>query len=148
MQNPSWSIAISATLHCLTGCAIGEIIGNVVGSGMNWNPWPTELLAILLAFLFGYSLTMRPLLGHGMGVGRSMRLALASDTISISTMELVDTIIMLTVPGALTAGPSTLLFWVSLLTSLVLAFIAAVPVNRALIQRGKGHAVIHAHHDH
>jgi hypothetical protein len=148
MQNSSWSVAVSATLHCLTGCAIGEITGNVIGSGLNWNPWPTELLAIGLAFFFGYSLTMRPLLAHGFGFQRSVRLALASDTFSIATMEIVDTIIMLSVPGALTAGPATGLFWASLLASLVVAFVAAVPVNRYLITRGKGHAVIHASHNH
>jgi hypothetical protein len=148
MQNSSWSVAVSATVHCLTGCAIGEITGNVVGSGLNWNPWPTELLAIALAFLFGYSLTMRSLLAHSLGFGQAFRLALASDTLSIATMEIVDTIIMLTVPGALAAGPTTALFWVSLISSLVVAFVAAVPVNQYLIQRGKGHAVVHANHDH
>ena len=139
-------LAVKATLHCLTGCAIGEILGTVIGSGLNWSNVATELLTVPLAFIFGYSLTMWPLLGNGIDFSRAVKLALASDTLSIVTMELVDTLIILLIPGALAAGPSTLLFWISLAVSLVVAFACAVPVNRYLIARGKGHAVLHGHH--
>lgn len=139
-------LAIKATLHCLTGCATGEVIGTVIGSGLNWSNWATEALTIPLAFLFGYGLTMRPLLRHGLGLKRSTQLAVASDTLSIVTMELVDTLIILLIPGALAAGPSTGLFWWSLALALAAAFGLAVPVNRFLLARGKGHAVIHEHH--
>jgi hypothetical protein len=139
-------LAIKATLHCLTGCAIGEILGTVIGSGLNWSNVGTEVLTVPLAFLFGYSLTMRPLLQHKLGFAKSGRIALAADSLSIVTMELVDTLIILLIPGALAAGPTTVLFWGSLVASLVIAFIFAVPVNRALIARGKGHAVMHQYH--
>lgn len=138
--------AVQATLHCLTGCAIGEILGNVIGSSLGWTAMATEMLAIPLAFLFGYGLTMRPLLRHGMGLGSSTKLALKSDTFSILTMEIVDTIILLLIPGAVYAGPASVLFWASLAIALTVAFFAAVPVNRYLISKGKGHAVIHSHH--
>lgn len=140
--------AIQATLHCLTGCAIGEVLGSVIGSSLGWSMHATMALAIFLAFLFGYSLTMRPLLKHGMGFKRSARLAFASDTFSIGTMEIVDTIILFLIPGAVLAGPTTALFWISLAIALTIAFVCAVPVNRYLIGRGKGHAVIHEHHHH
>jgi hypothetical protein len=139
-------VAVQATLHCLTGCATGEIIGTVIGSGLNWSNMITALLGIALAFVFGYSFTMRPLLAHGIGLKRATRLALTSDTFSIAIMEIVDTIIILIVPGALEAGPSTLLFWWSLVLALFIAFWCAVPVNRYLVSRGKGHAVMHEHH--
>jgi len=139
-------LAVKATLHCLAGCATGEVIGTVIGSGLNWSNWATEALTIPLAFLFGYGLTMRPLLANSLGVKKSTRLALASDTLSIATMEVVDTLIILLVPGALAAGPATFLFWWSLALALVVAFVCAVPVNRYLLARGKGHAVIHEHH--
>lgn len=139
-------LAVVATLHCLTGCAIGEILGNVIGSGLNWSNIATELLTIPLAFGFGYGLTMRPLVSSGMQIGQATRLALASDTFSIMTMVIVDAIIMLIIPGALAAGPATALFWASLAVAIIVSFIFAVPVNRYLIARGKGHAVIHAHH--
>lgn len=135
-----------ATLHCLSGCAIGEILGTVIGSGLNWSNVATEVLTVPLAFIFGYSLTMRPLLRHGLGFKPSIRVALASDSLSITTMEIVDTIIILVIPGALAAGPTTLLFWSSLAISLAVAFILTVPVNRYLIIRGKGHALVHQHH--
>lgn len=141
-------LAVMATLHCLTGCAIGEILGNVIGSGLGWSNIATELLTIPLAFGFGYSFTMRPLIASGMGVGRATRLALASDSLSIATMVIVDAIIMMVVPGALAAGPATALFWSSLLFALIVSFIVTVPVNRYLIARGKGHALIHDHHNH
>jgi hypothetical protein len=139
-------LAISATLHCLTGCAVGEIIGSVIGSGLNWSNLATESLAIPLAFLFGYSFTMRPLLINGFGLKRATKLALASDTFSIVSMEIADTLVILLIPGALAAGPGTLLFWASLFLALLAAFIVATPVNRYLIARGKGHAVLHDHH--
>lgn len=139
-------LSVRATLHCLTGCAIGEISGNVIGSSLNWPIMMTEILAISLAFLFGYALTMRPLIRHGIGFGRSTKLALKSDTISIATMETVDTTILLLLPGAVYAGPASLVFWGSLTFALFIAFLVAVPVNRYLIARGKGHAVIHSHH--
>jgi hypothetical protein len=139
-------LAITATLHCLSGCAIGEIIGTVIGSGLNWSNIATELLTIPLAFIFGYSLTMRPLIMHDIKLRQAVRVALASDSLSIITMEIVDTLIILLIPGALAAGPTTLLFWSSLMVSLVVAFICAVPVNRYLIARGKGHALAHQHH--
>jgi hypothetical protein len=139
-------LAVAATLHCLSGCAIGEIIGSVIGSGLNWSNLGIEALTIPLAFFFGYSLTMRPLLKHGLDFKKAVRVALASDSLSIITMEVVDTLIILLIPGALAAGPSTLLFWASLSVALAVAFIFAVPVNRYLIGRGKGHAVAHSHH--
>ncbi len=140
------TLAITATLHCLTGCAIGEILGNVIGSGLNWGAMATEALAIPLAFTFGYSLTMRPLLRQGINLKRATKLALASDTLSITTMVIVDTLIMISIPGALNAGPATALFWGSLALALAVSFVFALPVNRYLIARGKGHAVIHEHH--
>jgi hypothetical protein len=146
VRDEQTKIAVQATLHCLSGCATGEIIGSVIGSGLGWSNMATEFLTVPLAFLFGYSFTMRPLIAHGIGLKRSTRLALASDTFSIVTMEIVDTIIILAIPGALAAGPSTLLFWSSLAVALAVAFVFAVPVNRYLINRGKGHAVLHEHH--
>jgi hypothetical protein len=140
------NLAIKATLHCLSGCAIGEIVGTVIGSALNWSNWGTELLTIPLAFLFGYGLTMQALLRHGLSLKKSTRLALASDTLSIVTMETVDTAIILLIPGALAAGPANLLFWTSLIISLAIAFMFAVPVNRYLLAHGKGHAVVHQYH--
>lgn len=139
-------LAVRATLHCLTGCAVGEILGTVIGSGLGWNNLLTALLGITLAFIFGYGLTMRPLLRDGLALAAVAKLALASDTLSITTMEVMDTLIVLLVPGALMAGPTTLLFWSSLGLSLIVAFVCAVPVNRYLIARGRGHALVHAHH--
>ncbi|HVV25702.1 MAG TPA: DUF4396 domain-containing protein [Candidatus Saccharimonadales bacterium] len=139
-------VAIAATLHCLSGCAIGEIVGTVIGSGLNWSNLATECLTIPLAFLFGYGLTMKPLLANGLSLKKASGLALASDTLSIVTMELVDTLIILLIPGALAAGPGTFLFWWSLALALAVAFVFAVPVNRYLIIRGKGHAVVHQYH--
>jgi|SRR5665213_56615 len=139
-------LAVKATLHCLSGCAIGEITGTVIGSGLNWSNWATEALTIPLAFLFGYSLTVRTLRRHKVDLGRAVRLALAADSLSIITMEIVDTLIILLIPGALAAGPTTALFWSSLAASLIVAFVCAVPVNRYLIARGKGHAVVHDQH--
>ncbi|HET7060212.1 MAG TPA: DUF4396 domain-containing protein [Candidatus Saccharimonadales bacterium] len=139
-------LAIMATLHCLSGCAIGEVLGSVIGSGLNWSNLATECLTIPLAFFFGYLMTMRPLLRSGLPFKRAGRIALASDTMSIVTMEIVDTAVILLVPGALAAGPGTLLFWWSLTLALFVAFIFATPVNRYLLARGKGHAIVHEYH--
>jgi Domain of unknown function (DUF4396) len=137
--------AWSATLHCLTGCAIGEVLGMVIGSGLGWSNGATIALAVALAFTFGYALTLSPLV-KVMPVGSALKLALAADTASITIMEIVDNAIMLAIPGAMDAGVTTGLFWGSLAFSLAVAAIAAFPVNRWLIARGKGHAVVHAHH--
>jgi hypothetical protein len=139
--------ALSATVHCLTGCAIGEILGLVIGTALGWGDVPTMALAIALAFTFGYSLTLLPLVRSGLTVRQALPLAFASDTFSIATMEVVDNAIILMVPGAMAAGLDDLLFWGSLAVALAIAFAAAFPVNRWLIARGKGHAVVHALHE-
>jgi hypothetical protein len=136
-------VALSATLHCLTGCAIGEVAGMVVGTALGLSNLATIVLSIALAFVFGYSLTSMPLLRAGMALAAVVPIALATDTFSIATMEVIDNAIMLTVPGALEAGAGDLLFWGSLSFGLVLAGVVAFPVNRWLITRGKGHAVLH-----
>jgi hypothetical protein len=141
-------VALSATAHCLTGCAIGEVLGVMIGTALGWGNLETIVLAIALAFLFGYSLTMLPLLRAGLAFAAAVPLALASDTLSIGVMELVDNAILLVVPGAMEAGLDTLLFWVSLAFALLIAGMAAYPVNRYLIARGRGHAVVHAYHGH
>ena len=140
--------AFSATLHCLTGCSIGEVLGMVIGSVLGWGNLATIVLAIVLAFFFGYGLTMVPLLRSGMALGAALPLAFASDTLSITVMEIVDNLIILVIPGAMEAGLGSLLFWGSLAFALAIAFVAAFPVNRYLIARGKGHAVVHEHHGH
>jgi hypothetical protein len=137
--------ALSATVHCLTGCAIGEVLGMVLGSVFALGTWATVGLSVVLAFVFGYALTMLPLLRHGLGVRTAAALALASDTASIALMEIVDNVIMVYIPGAMEAGVGSALFWGSLLVSLVIAGVAAFPLNRWLIRRGKGHAVVHAY---
>jgi len=139
-------LAWSATLHCLTGCAIGEILGMVIGTALGWGNVETIALAVVLAFVFGYALTIRPLLANGMGLGRAAKLALAADTASITVMEIVDNAIMLVIPGAMNAPLDSLLFWGSLTVALAVAAVAAFPVNRWLIARGKGHAAVHRHH--
>ena len=139
--------AWSATLHCLTGCAIGEVLGMVIGTALGWGNAATIALAVVLAFMFGYALTLRPLLS-AMSFAAAARLALAADTASITVMEIVDNAIMLVIPGAMDAGPGSVLFWGSLAFSLAIAAVAAFPVNRWLISRGRGHAVVHAHHHH
>jgi hypothetical protein len=138
--------AFSATVHCLTGCAIGEVLGLVIGTALGLANGTTIVLSIALAFFFGYSLTMLPLLRAGLGLRQSVPLAFASDTLSIATMEILDSLTVLLIPGALDAGLGDLLFWASLAGALFLAFWAAFPVNRWLIARGKGHAVVHAYH--
>jgi hypothetical protein len=139
-------LAFSATVHCLTGCAIGEVLGMIIGTALGWSDLATIVLAIALAFVFGYSLTMLPLLRGGLALGTAIPLALASDTISIAVMEIVDNAILLLIPGAMEAGLSSLLFWGSLAVALAIAGVVAFPINRWLIARGKGHAVVHAHH--
>ncbi|MSO41624.1 MAG: DUF4396 domain-containing protein [Solirubrobacterales bacterium] len=136
-------MAVSATLHCLTGCAIGEVAGIAIGTALGLANLPTILLAISLAFLFGYTLTSIPLLRAGIALAVVIPIALASDTLSIATMEVVDNLIMLVVPGAMDAGLGDLLFWGSLAFALAVAFVFAVPVNGWLIARGRGHAVVH-----
>ena len=138
-----WGVSLSATLHCLTGCAIGEILGMAIGTSLGFSEWGTVALAVALAFVFGYSLTSLPLLRAGFAIGAVIPIALASDTLSIAVMEIVDNAIMLAVPGALEAGLGDLLFWGSLSVALVVAGAFALPVNRWLIARGKGHAVVH-----
>jgi hypothetical protein len=140
---PLTSVAVSATLHCLTGCAIGEIAGMAVGTALGLSNGATVVLSVALAFLFGYSLTNLPLLRSGLAPAAVVPIALASDTFSIATMELVDNAVVLAVPGAMDAGLGALLFWGSLAFALAVAFVAAVPVNRWLIARGKGHAAVH-----
>jgi len=137
--------AWSATLHCLTGCAIGEVLGMIIGTALGWGNAETIALAVVLAFFFGYALTLLPLL-KAMSVGAAAKLALAADTASITVMEIVDNAIMLVIPGAMDAPLDSLLFWGSLAVALAIAAVAAFPVNRWLIARGRGHAVVHAHH--
>ena len=139
-------LSFSATLHCLTGCAIGEVLGLVIGTALGWGNVATIALAVVLAFFFGYSLTMLPLLRSGLALGAAIPLALAADTLSIAVMEIVDNAVMLVVPGAMEAGLASPLFWGSLAFALAVAFVAAFPVNRYLIARGRGHAVVHEHH--
>ena len=140
-----WRTAVSATLHCLTGCAIGEILGMVIATAVGLGNAASIVLAIVLAFFFGYALTIVSLI-RVVDLGRASRLALASDTASIATMEVVDNLFIVAVPGALAAGLTDGLFWWSLVVSLAVAFVVTVPINRWLIARGKGHAVVHGLH--
>jgi len=146
METNLTRVAISATLHCLTGCAIGEVLGMVVGTALGWHNAATVVLSIGLAFLFGYSFTITPVLRSGVPLRRAVGVALAADTVSIAVMEIVDNAVILLVPGAMDAGLANWLFWLSLAGSLAIAFVATVPVNRWLIGRGKGHAVVHQYH--
>jgi Domain of unknown function (DUF4396) len=139
-------LAARATTHCLTGCAIGEVAGLVIGTALGWSTAATIVLAIALAFVFGYSLTVWPLVASGMALGSALGLALVADTISIAVMELVDNAIMLVIPGAMDAHLDSLLFWGSLAVAFAIAWVVAFPVNRWLISRGRGHAVIHGNH--
>ena len=140
--------AVQATLHCLTGCAIGEILGMVLATAFGWGNALSIGVSIVLAFVFGYALTLRSVLRAGVSPRRGLSLAFASDTLSITTMEIVDNLFIVLVPGALAAGLADSLFWWSLVVSLAVAFVAAVPVNRWLIARGRGHAVVHQLHAH
>lgn len=139
-------LALSATLHCLTGCGIGEVLGLVIGTALGWGTVATIALAVILAFFFGYALTMRPLLGSGMGLGQAARIALAADTVSITIMEIIDNAVILVIPGAMTAGLGSWMFWGSLAFALIVAAIVVFPVNRWMIARGRGHAVVPGHH--
>ena len=141
-------LALTATLHCLTGCAIGEVLGMVIATALGWNDFASIATAVVLAFCFGYSFTLLPLVRSGLGLRRSLGTAFAADTVSITIMEIVDNAFIVVVPGALTAKLGDALFWWSLLLGLFLAFWAAFPVNRWLIARGRGHAAAHAHHAH
>ena len=139
-------LAVSATLHCLTGCAIGEVLGMVIGTALGWSDLQTVALAVVLAFVFGYAFTIGPVVRSGLALSAAIPVALAADTISITVMEVVDNAVMLLVPGAMDAGLTSVLFWAALAFALAVAFVVTVPVNRYLIGRGKGHAVIHQYH--
>ncbi|WP_041293831.1 DUF4396 domain-containing protein [Kineococcus radiotolerans] len=142
----SWAMAAQATLHCLTGCAIGEVLGMVIGTSLGWHTAATVALSITLAFIFGYALTMRGVLKAGVGFRTALKVALAADTISIAVMEIIDNTAMVAIPGAMHAGIGSWIFWASLAGALALAFVITTPVNRWMISRGKGHAVVHAYH--
>jgi Domain of unknown function (DUF4396) len=141
-------VAFSATVHCLTGCAIGEVLGMIIGTALGFSDLGTIALAVALAFVFGYSFTSVPLLRSGMALGAVIPIALAADTISITIMEIVDNAIMLLIPGAMDTGVGDIGFWAALAAALLIAGVAAYPANRWLISRGKGHAVVHEHHGH
>ncbi|PZS38037.1 MAG: hypothetical protein DLM62_15950 [Pseudonocardiales bacterium] len=141
-----WSVAAQATLHCLTGCAIGEVLGMVIGTAAGLHNAATVVLSIVLAFVFGYGLTMCGVLRAGVGLRQALTVALAADTVSITVMEILDNAVIVAVPGAMAAGLTSALFWGSLAFSLVVAFLLTTPVNRWMISRGKGHAVAHAYH--
>jgi Domain of unknown function (DUF4396) len=141
-------LAFSATVHCLTGCAIGEVLGMIIGTALGWSDLATIALAVVLAFFFGYTLTSWPLLRSGMAVREVAPIAFASDTISITIMEIVDNAIMLLIPGAMEASLDEIGFWAALAAALLIAGAAAYPANRWLLARGKGHAVVHQHHHH
>jgi hypothetical protein len=141
-------LALQATTHCLTGCAIGEVVGMVISTALGWGNFVAILLSIVLAFFFGYALTMRPLLASGLNLGRATRLALSADTVSITVMEITDNGILLVIPAAMNAQLNEPLFWGSLALSLIVAGVVAFPVNRWMIGRGQGHAVVHGAHGH
>jgi hypothetical protein len=140
--------AISATLHCLTGCAIGEVLGMVLTTALGWGNAANIVVSIVLAFFFGYALAIRPVLAAGVPFRQALGVALAADTVSITVMELVDNATLVVVPGAIDAGLGDVLFWGSLVASLAIAFVVTVPVNRWMISRGRGHAVVHQYHHH
>jgi uncharacterized protein DUF4396 len=142
----SWATAAAATLHCLTGCAIGEVLGMVIGTAAGLHNAATVVLSIALAFVFGYALTMRPVLNAGLTLRQALGVALAADTVSIAVMELMDNAFIIAIPGAIDAGLTSALFWGTLAGSLAVAFVLTTPVNRWMIGRGKGHAVVHAYH--
>lgn len=142
----TWAMAVKATLHCLTGCAVGEILGMVVGTSLSWGNVPTMVLAIALAFVFGYSFTLFAVVRAGVSLKAAVKVALAADTVSIAVMELVDNAIIALTPGAMDAQLSDSLFWFALLGGFAVAFVITTPVNKWMIGRGKGHAVVHAYH--
>lgn len=139
-------LALAATWHCLSGCAIGEILGLALASALDWGNLASIALAVVLAFCFGYSFTLRPLVRGGVALRRAARVALAADTVSITVMEIVDNAFVLAVPGAMAAGLGDVVFWWSLAVGLAIAFVAAFPVNRVLVARGRGHALVHELH--
>ncbi|MGO4460013.1 DUF4396 domain-containing protein [Streptomyces sp. M-16] len=141
-----WAMAARATLHCLTGCAIGEVLGMIIGTALGWGNVPTMVIAIALAFFFGYALTLRGVLAAGVDFRSAVRVALAADTLSIAVMELIDNGVIALWPGAMDAQLSDALFWAALALSLALAFVVTTPVNKWMIGRGKGHAVVHQYH--
>lgn len=147
-RNDINAMAASATLHCLTGCAIGEILGLMIGTALGLSTVMTITLAVSLAFLFGYALSTAPLLRSGVGFGAALSVVFAADTLSIATMEVVDNLVMAIIPGAMGAGLVNPLFWLSMMLALTAAFVAAFPVNRYLLGRGKGHALMHQYHHH
>ncbi|MFF5209543.1 DUF4396 domain-containing protein [Streptosporangium sp. NPDC000396] len=142
----TWRMAASATLHCLTGCAIGEVLGMVIGTALGWSNAPVVVLSVVLAFVSGYALTLVGLRKAGVDWRKAVRLALAADTLSILVMEIVDNGVMVVVPGAMDAGLASALFWGALAFSLLVAFLVTTPINRWIIGKGKGHAVVHAYH--
>jgi hypothetical protein len=142
----TWAAAAQATLHCLTGCAIGEVLGMVIGTALGLHNVATVALAVALAFVFGYALTIRGVLRAGVGLRTALKVALAADTVSIAVMEILDNLVMVTGPGAMEAGLASVLFWAALAFSLVVAFVLTTPINRWMISRGKGHAVVHRYH--
>jgi hypothetical protein len=142
----TWSMAAQATLHCLTGCAIGEVLGMVIGTWLGLSNLATVVLAVALAFVFGYALTVRGVLRSGLDLRSALKVALAADTASIAVMEIIDNAVVLAVPGAMDAGLTSWLFWVTLAFSLAVAFVVTTPFNKWMIGRGKGHAVVHAYH--
>ena len=144
-QSLNW-LAVNATTHCLTGCAIGEVLGLVIAMWLGWHDFAAIALAVVLAYIFGYALTLRPLLRSGMALGSALGIAFAADTLSITVMEIVDNAVLLLIPGAMDAGLASFLFWGSLFVALAIAWVAAFPLNRWLIGRGMGHAVVHRHH--
>ena len=145
-HDATWATAVSATLHCLTGCAIGEVLGMVIGTAAGLSNAVTVALSVALAFFFGYALSARRVLAAGLVLAEAVKVALAADTVSIAVMELVDNAFVVAVPGAMDAGLASVLFWVTLAASLAIAFVVTVPVNRWMIGRGRGHAVMHAYH--
>ncbi|MEV8626649.1 DUF4396 domain-containing protein [Streptomyces sp. NBC_01268] len=142
----SWSMAAKATLHCLTGCAIGEVLGMIIGTALGWGNLSTMILAIALAFFFGYALTLRGILAAGVDFKTAFKVALAADTLSIAVMELIDNGVIALWPGAMDAHLTESLFWIVLAISLAVAFVVTTPVNKWMIGRGKGHAVVHQYH--
>lgn len=139
-------MAASATLHCLLGCAIGEVLGLIIGTALGWGAWPTLILAIALAFVFGFTLSTLPLLRAGVGFLAALSVVVAADTLSIATMEVVDNTVMMIIPGAMSAGLANPLFWIGMLIALAVAYVVAYPVNRYLLTKGKGHALVMKYH--
>ncbi len=148
IRSATWMMARSATLHCLLGCGIGEVVGMAIGTWAGWHGAVTVVLAIGLAFVFGYALSAWALVRSGLRLHAALKLALAADTLSIATMELVDNAVIVFIPGAMNAGLGNLLFWSSLVLALFVAFLAAWPVNYYLLRRNRGHALVHQHHKH